>query len=224
MTKTRSKPFGATPFATRTMLSCAAAIMLSNASPAVAAFVVDTGTPVPGAPDYGLVPGMDLATQFTLGSATTINSVEGYINGSGGSAGTITIYGNGNVPAAANALFTAAFTTVLAPSPGAWQGVFGKSWNLAAGTYWVGFGSTGADGMVGGAPNPLPAHAFTSSGIWFRTSPLNIGVRIAGVPGGGSGPGPVPEPATWAMMIAGFGAIGVALRRRQRVRFRFRFA
>lgn len=216
MTRMRSKMFGMTPMARKAAFACATATVLIGASPAMAAFVVDTGTPVPGAPNYVLDPGTSLAGQFTLGTATTINSVEGYINGGGGSTGTITIYSDGNVPAAANALFTATFTTT--PSASAWQGVFGKSWNLAAGTYWVGFGSTGPDGMFGGAPNPLPAHAFTSNGTWFRTSPINIGVRLAG---GLGGPGPVPEPATWAMMIAGFGAIGAAMRRRRRVRVSF---
>ncbi len=197
------------------LLFCA---MVSSAlvmvNPANAAFVVDTGAPTGsvGTSNYPLDPGTSLAGLFTLSAATTINSVEGFINGGAGDPSSITIYGNGPVPSAASVLFTATFTTVVAPNPGSWQGVFGKSWNLAAGSYWVGFASAGPQGMFGNdVPSPLSAYAFTSSGNWFQ-SPLGLGVRIAGTPTIG---GAVPEPTSWAMLITGFGLVGSAMRRRK---------
>ena len=184
---------------------------LTTSSPAMAAFVVDTGAPAGGGANYVLDPGTSLAGLFTLSAATTINSVEGFINGGAGDPSSITIFGNGPTPSAANVLFTATFTTIVSPSPGAWQGVFGKSWTLGPGNYWVGFASSGPQGMFGNdAPNPLSAYAFTSNGNWFQ-SPLGFGVRIAGVQGN---IGAVPESATWAMMITGFGLVGGMMRRR----------
>jgi PEP-CTERM motif len=174
----------------------------------MAAFVVDTGTPT-GTTNFTLNPSQDLAGLFTLSEATTVESVEGYINGGAGSTGTITIYGNGPTPSAANILFTGSFTTSEAPNPGAWQGVFGQNWNLGAGSYWVSFSSDGAHGMFAGAPNPFSAYAFTNNGTWFQF-PLNIGIRISG----GAGGPIVPEPTSWAMMIAGFGLVGGVMRRR----------
>ena len=185
---------------------------LTMSSPAMAAFVVDTGAPTTtGGNDYALAPNQSLGGLFTLGAATTINSVEGFINGGAGDLSTVTIFGNGPTPLAANVLFTATFTTVVSPRPGNWQGVFGKSWDLGPGSYWVGFASAGAQGMYGGnVPNPLSAYAFTIGGNWYQ-NPLGLGVRIAGMPTIG---GAVPEPASWAMMIAGFGMVGGALRNR----------
>ena len=178
----------------------------------MAAFVVDTGTPVDGGLNFILDPGQSLAGFFTLGAATTVTAVEGYINSAAGNGLTITLYNNGAVPAAANAQFTAFFLTAATEAQGAWQGFFGLNWELAAGNYWLGFASTGSDGMFTGAPNPLSNYAYTSEGNWFE-QPTNqtLGIRVSGVPTGG---GAVPEPASWAMMIAGFGLVGGAMRRR----------
>ncbi len=192
-------------------LSATAAITVT--SPATAAFVVDTGAPTGSGANYALFSGLasSFAGLFTLSTATTINSVEGFINGGAGDLSTITIYGNGPVPAAANILFTANFTTVESPKPGTWQGVFGKNWALGPGNYWVGFATDGGQGMFGNdAPNPLSAYAFSSNGSWFQ-NPLNVGVRISGAPTVG---GAVPEPASWTMMLAGFGLVGGMMRRR----------
>lgn len=199
------------------MFLCAAAVLLATSSPAMAAFVVDTGAPPGTGVNLALNPDQDLAGFFTLGAATTITAVEGFINSFPGATGTVTIFSDGATPSAANILFTATFATIEAPNPGEWQGVFGKSWNLAAGNYWVGFGTSGPSGMFSGAPSPLSNFAFTSGGNWFSNpfSSDNIGVRISGVPTGG---GAVPEPASWAMMIAGFGLVGGAMRRRNSLR------
>jgi hypothetical protein len=187
-----------------------AAVALGFSQPASAAFVVDTGTPTPNASRYVLDPIQSLAAFFTLSSATTIKSVEGYVRSSGGNTATITIYSNGTVPVSANSLFSASFTT-LPGSTDAWQGVFNQNWALAAGSYWVGFGSTGDDAMLGTAPSPLSAYAFTTRAGDWANFPLNVGVRL-----GDSPTAAVPEPATWLMMIFGFGLVGGAMRYRQR--------
>ena len=185
---------------------------LTTSSPAMAAFVVDTGAPENGELNFILDPSQSLAGFFTLGAATTVSAVEGYINSAAGNLVTVTIYSNGAVPAAANTLFSASFTTSATEVQGAWQGAFGQSWALAAGSYWLGFASTGSDGMFTGAPNPLSNYAYTSGGNWVA-QPTNqtLGIRVSGVAGIG---GAVPEPASWAMMIAGFGLVGGMMRRR----------
>ena len=190
----------------------ATALLALTSSPAMAAFVVDTGTPENGELNFILDPSQSLAGFFTLGAATTVTAVEGYINSAAGNGLTITLYSNGAVPAAANAQFTAFFLTAATQVQGAWQGFFGLNWELAAGNYWLGFASTGSDGMFTGAPNPLSNYAYTSEGNWFE-QPTNqtLGIRVTGVAGIG---GAVPEPASWAMMIAGFGLVGGMMRRR----------
>ena len=191
------------------MLCVTAAVALATSSPAMAAFVVDTGTPTNVFTNYFINPGESLGGFFTLGTATTVTAVEGFINGDAGSNISVTIYGNGNLPATVNTLYSANFNTVDALL-GAWQGVFGQSWNLSAGSYWVGFSSNRLDGMFASAPNPLSAYARTSQGAWFPASnDMTLGVRISD----GAQVVAVPEPATWGMMLLGFGLVGGAMRR-----------
>jgi hypothetical protein len=188
------------------VLGASAAVSLLTATPAMAAFVVDTGAPTDLAkPNFTVGPSQSLAGLFTLGAATTIDTAQGFINSNGTGTITVTIYSNGAVPDANNILYSASVASSVTGLPGAWQGVSGQSWALAAGTYWIGFASTEIGGMYNGAPNPLSAYAFTSNGTWFQ-NPLDIGVRLAG--------GAVPEPTSWAMMITGFGFVGGAMRRR----------
>lgn len=182
------------------------------ASPAAANFVVDTGTPVSNV--IQLSKSQNLAGYFTLASALEVTSVEGFISGLD-SVGAITIYSDAAVPAAANILFSADFAILF--SNGAWQGVFGQKWDLAAGSYWVGFSNSGnSDFMTGFAPTPLPQYAFSTGNNWTLNDPSSaasaIGVRIAGNRLAAA----APEPASWTMMIAGFGAIGGMLRNRRR--------
>ena len=190
------------------VLFAAAVTALTISSPATASFVVDTGEPTAGFA-WSIGPEAELAGQFTLGAATTITSIEGFMYGRiPGTTGTITIYSNNAVPIAANSLHSATFA--INDLPATWQGVFGKSWNLTAGTYWVGFGSSALAGLMSGPPIPLAQYAYEFEGGWLSAPPgfLQIGVRIAGVPS-------VPEPASWAMMIAGFGLVGGAMRRKK---------
>lgn len=182
------------------------------ASPAAANFVIDTGTPLSN--DIQLSKSQSLAGYFTLTSALEVSSVEGFIRGLD-SVGTITIYSDAAVPAASNTLFSANFA--ILSSAGTWQGVFGQKWQLAAGSYWVGFSNSGnGNDMRGFAPTPLPQYAFSTGSSWTLTDPSSaasaIGVRIDG----NRFVAKVPEPASWTMMIAGFGAVGGLLRNRRR--------
>jgi PEP-CTERM motif len=181
------------------------------ATPAMASFVVDTGTPVatPASLRYVLDSGQSLAGFFTLNSATTIRSVEGFINGSG-SAGTVSIYYNSTF-FFGPPVYSANFTT---SGPGSsWQGVYGQNWALGAGSYWAAFSSTGFNSMLNTAPSPLSNYAFTNLGSWYSFPALNAGIRIADATTAA-----VPEPATWAMLLFGFAGIGTMMRRRQTVR------
>lgn len=183
------------------------------AGPAAANYVVDTGAPL--ANDILLSKSQSLAGYFTLATPLEVTSVEGFISGLD-SVGTVTIYSDAAAPKASNILYSADFAILF--SDGAWQGVFGQKWDLAAGSYWVGFSnSTNGDFMRGFAPTPLPQYAFSTDDVWTLSNPSSdasaVGVRIAG---DRLAPAAVPEPASWIMMIAGFGAIGGTLRTRRR--------
>jgi len=190
-------------------ISCAAFfISAAVSSPAAAFFVIETGTPL--ANDMQLSSSQSLAGYFTIASATEVSSVEGFIAGLG-SVGTVTIYSDASVPAASNILFSTNFA--IQASAGTWQGVFGQSWVLDAGSYWVGFSNSGnGNFMKGFAPTPLAQYAFSTGSNWTLSSPSSaasaFGVRIDGNRFVAS----VPEPASWALMIAGFGAVGGMLR------------
>ena len=128
--------------------------------------------------------------------------------------GTIAIFSGGVDPASSSLLFSNSFTIVDSRLT-SYQGVFGKNWNLAAGSYWVGFFTDGTNFISSSATNPLSRHAVRGfDNLWVqRGSDLALGIRMIG----NVTPGAVPEPATWAMMLIGFGAIGSAMRLRQRV-------
>lgn len=185
----------------------------------------DTGTPTGqgGANGWTLASNQTLAGLFTLGAATTVTSVEGFIRNFSGVAanGTISIFTGGVDPANSGLQYSAGFTIASTGiSAGAWQGVFGQSWALAAGQHWVVFTSDGAlNTMTYLPPNPLAQHANAPqlSGPWVqRGSAFGLGVRITNdIPI--AVPGAVPEPTTWAMMIIGFGAVGGAIRLRRRL-------
>ena len=188
-------------------------------TPATAAILVDTGQPRSGS-NYSMANGTLLAGLFTLNAGTTVTSVEGFIGGMTDANGKISIYTGGVDPKFSGLLFSANYT-IASAFTGAWRGVFGQSWNLAAGQYWVVFESDGANQMFIDAPNPLAQYAVLSpqGPDWIQLgSRASMGVRItdnAAVPP--PTPGAVPEPGTWAMMLLGFGVVGGALRARRRV-------
>ena len=191
------------------------------ATPAAAVTLVDTGMPVGGgAPTDGwvLTRTQTLAGLFTLGAAATITSVEGFIGGPDDTTGTISIYTGGVDPQFSGLLFSANFAKTN-NTTGTWQGVFGRSWNLAAGQYWAVFETGGTlSRMFNGAPNPLSQYAVRGGGVaWSQLgSGAGLGVRITNNVASPPVSGAVPEPGTWAMMLIGFGVVGGALRARRR--------
>lgn len=214
------------------VVAVAAAALLC--SPATAATLVDTGTPTGqgGSNGWILASNQTLAGLFTLAAATTVTSVEGFIRNFSGVAanGTISIFTGGVDPANSALQYSAGFTIAeTGISAGAWQGVFGQSWALAAGQHWVVFTSDGQlNTMTYLPPNPLAQHANAPqlSGPWTqRGSAFGLGVRItndaAPIIVTPPVPGAVPEPATWAMLLLGFGAIGGAMRSQRRMAVSF---
>jgi hypothetical protein len=188
---------------------CAAALTAATA-PAVAATVVNTGTPA-GNTQWTLNPSQSLAGRFTVAAPTVLRNIYGYIKGySAATTGTISIYSDGPVPSAANLLFSS--TVALSANVEGWQGVTNRNWAVGSGNYWVGFASNGLNSMRNQAPAPLGNYAFTSAnGNWNQFNGLRFGVQIDDtIPSLGG----VPEPMSWALMILGFGVIGGALRRR----------
>jgi hypothetical protein len=199
------------------VLSGICAMGLFTFQPAYAAELVDTGPGTEEPDGWNLDPSQSLAAEFVLGQDSTITSVEGWIASlRDGNLFTASIFSDGgDVPGAA--LFSSSFAGA-APGTGQWQGAYGLSWNLAAGTYWVGFsGQSGLGSMPFPSENPLENEAFKLEGNWVGSDDLSIGARIRGNQGfNNPNPGAVPEPSTWAMLILGFFGVGAAIRSARR--------
>lgn len=187
----------------------AAASALVFASSAQAATVVDTGTPV-GRTQYTLSASQSLAGLFAVTAPTKITSLEAFIRNftTNSENVTATLFSDGSVPSAANALFSTTFS-VAGESEG-WFGASGLNWDVGAGNFWLGFATGPSMSMRNGAPSPLSGYAFTSIGNWLTFNALGTGIRVEGTAGA------VPEPATWAMMLMGFGFVGGAMRSAKR--------
>jgi hypothetical protein len=190
----------------RGLAVAAAATLATFAVPAHAQYLVDTGTNTSFENNWSLDPAQSLAGSFTLTSAATITSVEGYFSYPGRA--TISIATNGTLPSNGTRLYSGTLTT---GQTAGFDGLFGQNWTLAAGTYWLIFESLDGQSMPDIAANPLAGYAFTYQGDWLNGPGLNVAARIGGTYGVTGGA--VPEPATWAMMLIGFGATGFALRR-----------
>lgn len=130
-----------------------------------------------------------LAGEFTLGSRSMLNGIEGYIRSEATSGGTlrVAIYSDGgDLP---GTLLKSAEFAVPDAAANNWYGVDGLHWNLAAGTYWVAF-EVPSDSPFGGgmrccAPDPLGNEAYwgiyqSASLTWHSDDITDIGVRILG--------------------------------------------
>lgn len=194
------------------------------------AFSIDTG---PGSPTGGGASLYDdrptttghqhLAARFSVDTADTISSVQGWMNWDGGRLG-FSVWndfeGLPGSPLHGVALLLPATATNVPD----WRGVGGLDWDLAAGDYWLVFEDArgaGSGSMPGGATTPLAAYA-SSPGVlgtpWMRADTLALGVRINVFPE----PPPAPIPLPNALLLAGSGLLTMqcGLRRRHGSRMR----
>lgn len=147
-----------------------------------------------------------LGATFDVSSATSIASIEGWIEVYTNSGPLEIRLHGGDSPQAA-----LLYSTLATPDLGfGWRGTSGLDWAVAPGTYTVVFfaqpGFSAA--MPSPAPNPLGTEWFTnngSAGSWFAAPDLDFGVRVTAV----------PEPATYGLMALGLAAVGAAARRRK---------
>jgi hypothetical protein len=188
--------------------------LLLGGHAAVAATIVDTG---PGPVGIGIFPPTvnlenGVAAEFSIAQAYTITDVEGWLNASSGSIGTLTaiIYTDGGeVPG--SQLFSQAFSVTSVASD--FYGAHGLAWLLQPGTYWVAFevltGQTFSGVMPGPSTSPLGNEAVKTvlTPTYGQFDSANIGVRLQG--------SPVPVPAAaWLLGSALIGMTRISRRRR----------
>ncbi len=191
--------------------TCAIALMGSSV---YAATIVDTGSGTAFGSTWGLSGGQFLAAEFSVTDATTITSIEGWLEDLGGSA-TIALYSDGgNVPGAE--LFSSGFSSTGAVGDFIWMGLSGLSWNVSAGTYWVAYevraGDTYSGRMQGASTNPIITEAFYDGVSWAQFDALDIGVRVSG----DISAVPVPA-AVWLFGSGLIGLLGVARSGKDRI-------
>lgn len=143
----------------RLLCYCSLAAALSSVH---AITIVDTGSPTSGSSIVTYLNGA-LAAEFTVANDSQITDVQGFLNVGRPGNLTIAVYGDGgDIPGAE--LFSTSISLSTVSGTSAWQGASGLTWNLASGTYWVGFQAdptlsfgmpTRVWGSGGGAPNPL---------------------------------------------------------------------
>lgn len=205
---------------TAAMAAVAAATALATGTaPALAATVLDTGTPNGSAVGAYALDGTDfLAGQVSFAQAMTLQAIATHLLGvSAGDTFTLALYRD-NAAHLPGTLLYAAQATVSAPG---WNGITGLSgWAVAAGLYWVGIEVNAADNAGGstatgalldaGAPLPLARTAFNAGGGYQLASPAEtFGMRIDAVAVA------VPEPGSMALLLLGLPVLlGLAARRR----------
>lgn len=172
------------------VFASAIAVLMAVSTCAESALIVDTG---PGPMDANsrtnvmLYDSTTLGAKFTLSQQTTITSVETWMAGLNDGAFLIGLTHGNYLPAGYNhetfTYFGGFWTTVS--DTASWQGVYGKSWTLGPGDYWMVIQSvTGAAFGVAVMPtpsqNPLIQEArYTGITGWYADT-LQMGVRIQG--------------------------------------------
>lgn len=197
----------------RSSLLGALSACLMFAGNAQAILIVGTGAGSTISGGSSLVSSQWLAGQFSLANPYNVTSVEGWFGATTDGTVTAAIYSDNGSGIPVSELFSQQF---LLDNPSisnnTWDGAFGLSWSLGAGTYWLAFevrsGDTGAGWMPGGpegAPNPLPDYAHWNGSLWIsQDSSVAYGMRINAVP--------IPA-AVWLFGSGLLGLIGIARRR-----------
>lgn len=140
-----------------------------------------------------------LAGKFSLTSATSVTSVEGWIGQDFFNSSGSLVISVGLSPG--DALFSGSVLTSQGMSDSHWMGLTGLDWSLGAGDYWVTFSATGgfSGWMSTMATNPLPNYAYFNSEEfgWVENPSLNLGVRIMG------GSNSVPDGSATLVLFGG---------------------
>ena len=186
----------------------ATAALLAASLPALAATVVDTGTPNGSALGALAFDSIDwAAAQVTFTQAAQVDAIQGHVlGGSAGETFDVTLFSDGaGVPGDAMYNATATFDA------DGWNGLSNLSgWTVAAGTYWVGFeiqgddtlgsGSSDLGGLLDtGAPDPLAVTATTNDGWHYQGS----GAQSFGLRVDADSVSSVPWPSSASLMLAG---------------------
>lgn len=151
-----------------------------------------------------------LAAQFSLGAATTITDVQGWIGGGPGSATAAIYTDGGDVPGFE--FLSAEFT---AAAPEGWCGPAGLNWLLVPGDYWVAYQVQAGQTLFGHMSNPSTFPLLNEAhgdAPWVANDNLNFGVRIFGT----TAVAAIPEPSTYALMLAGLGFVAFVANRRRK--------
>lgn len=130
------------------------------------------------------------AVRFTIGTATTISAISGFLRVNGPGLATVALYADTGGDLPGNELFATAVN--LTPTGGpAWYGAAGLAWFVPAGTYWASIevrpGQSAVGAMLLGVdaatfpPNPADAEAGKNPGSteWFVRG-ARRGWRIVG--------------------------------------------
>jgi hypothetical protein len=188
----------------RPLVATVAALALAQG--ALAATLVDTGTPNGSKFALSVDSSDFIAAQFTATNTWAVDGVSAFLTGAqDGDHAAFTLYEDNS-----GRVGDAIASTTFAMGADGWNGTTGLGWALTAGrVYWLGVEGVDAALAATAGGNTMPGlTAFSSTGFssGYSAYPLQFGLQITGA---------VPEPATTLLLLAGIGALGLKARRRQ---------